>query len=276
MKGWSVDEPYLCLVMWHRIHYIGRVENMSKSWRFKQLLWCNLWRWPFLKFAQANLEFACAQFLNTNTHNLTSRAPHHLANCILGCVPLAQTVVKRQTWRKLKKWSFTIIQRVKPGLTHLLIEWSGGEILTLYIIGSGEERWWREEGGSRLQIDACITNMIAVCECSLWLSTQTYTRHNNYKISVEVLPICESPLLTTPSGMFFLTTALTSSRAWGCNGALKHRLCIKVTKKSSLSIVINLLFCACEAEDRILNSSHITVMPQDMSASQVQYKSRTG
>ena len=49
-----------------------------------------------------------------------------------------------------------IIQRVKPGLTHLLIEWSGGEILTLYIIGSGEERWWREEGGSRLQIDACI------------------------------------------------------------------------------------------------------------------------
>ena len=50
-----------------------------------------------------------------------------------------------------------IIQRVKPGLTHLLIEWSGGEILTLH----NWLRWrkvmtWREEGGSRLQIDACI------------------------------------------------------------------------------------------------------------------------
>ena len=32
------------------------------------------------------------KFAHTNTHNLTSRAPHHLANCILGCVPLAQTL----------------------------------------------------------------------------------------------------------------------------------------------------------------------------------------
>ena len=69
-----------------------------------------------------------------------------------------------------------IIQRVKPGLTHLLIEWSGGEILTLYIIGSGEERWWREEGGSRLQIDACIrsiqTRFCITCTCSCKIQTR--------------------------------------------------------------------------------------------------------
>ena len=60
---------------------------------------------------------------------------------------------------------------------------------------------------------------------SLWITLNSVNFTGNFDLRVQWIdkPLSVMPSLTMPSVMCFRTTALTSSKAWGWSGTLKHR-----------------------------------------------------